>query len=92
MACFRTKNPNLGKFWMGQWTILVYLMAIWSIFGHLVYFTTIRSIGYTLRLFGIFCGRLVYFPHFGMLYQEKSDNPAYEGHCLGCEIDLNPSY
>jgi hypothetical protein len=37
----------------------------------LVYFMTIWSI---LLPFGIFCGHLVYFPSFGMLYQEKSGN------------------
>jgi hypothetical protein len=31
---------------------------------------------FILRPFGIFCGYLVYFPHFGMLHQEKSGNPA----------------
>jgi hypothetical protein len=56
-------------------------MVIWSI----------------LRPFGIFCGHLVYFiviwyifPRFGMLYQEKSGNPAFKvaqrplSLCLGC--------
>jgi hypothetical protein len=48
--------------------------------GHLAYFT---AIGYILLPLGIFCTHLVYFmviwyifPHFGMLYQEKSGNPA----------------
>jgi hypothetical protein len=46
---------------------LVYSMAIWSIslpfgifYSQLVYFVAV----------------LVYFPHFGMLYKEKSGNPA----------------
>jgi hypothetical protein len=67
MVCFQTKNPNLSKFW---WVllliILVYFMTIWSIlrpleicYGHLVYFVVIWYI----------------FPHFGILYQEKSGNP-----------------
>jgi hypothetical protein len=43
--------------------MLVYFMAIWSIF----------------RPFGIFYGTLVYFSHFGMLPQEKSGNPASGG-------------
>jgi hypothetical protein len=46
---FQTKNPNLGKSWrILQWKILVYFMAIWSIFcpfcifyGTLVYFVVI---------------------------------------------------
>jgi hypothetical protein len=63
MVCFQTKNPNLGKFWrVLQWKILVYLMV-----DHLCYFTEIGNI---LWPFGIF------FPRFGMLYQEKSGNPA----------------
>jgi hypothetical protein len=72
MAYFQTKNPNLGKLWRAlQWKMLVYFMAIWSI----------------LWLVGICCGQLVYFkvvwyifPHFGMLYHEKSGNPG----SLGC--------
>jgi hypothetical protein len=33
MANFQTKNPNLGKFWRDlRWKILVYFMAVWSIF------------------------------------------------------------
>jgi hypothetical protein len=42
-------------------------------YDHLVYFTAIGNI---LRPFGLFCGHLVYFPRFGMLYDEKSGNPA----------------
>jgi hypothetical protein len=38
----------------------------------LVSFTAIGNI---LWPFGIFCGHLVYFPRFGILYQEKSGNP-----------------
>jgi hypothetical protein len=52
-------------------------MAIWTIlgpfglfYGHLVYF---EGIWYILWLFGIFS------PVFGMLYQEKSGNPAVVG-------------
>jgi hypothetical protein len=33
------------------------------------------AIGNILWPFGIFCGNLVYFPHFGILDQEKSGNP-----------------
>jgi hypothetical protein len=39
---------------------------------HLVHFTAIGNI---LLPFGILCGHLVFFPRFGMLYQEKSGNP-----------------
>jgi hypothetical protein len=42
-------------------------------YGHLVHFMVIW---YILWTFGIFCGNLVYFPRFGILYQEKSVNPA----------------
>jgi hypothetical protein len=44
MVCFRTKNPNLGKFWrVLRWKMLVYFMDTWSI----------------LRSFDIFYGHLV---------------------------------
>jgi hypothetical protein len=33
------------------------------------------AIWYILWSFGTFCGHLVYFSHFGMLYREKSGNP-----------------
>jgi hypothetical protein len=63
---FQTKNLF---FRVLQWKMLVYFIAIWST---------------RLRL-GIFCGHLIYlwlfgmyFSRFGMLYQEKSGNPAPE--------------
>jgi uncharacterized Tic20 family protein len=70
MEYFQTKNPNLGKFQrFFQWKMLVYFMPIWSI----------------LLLFGKFCGHVVYFmviwyifSRFGMLYHEKSGNPAVD--------------
>jgi hypothetical protein len=72
MVVFKPKNPNLGKFWRTlEWKMLVYFMAIWSIlwpFGlfcsHLVYFVAIWFISWLL------------FSRFGMLYQNKSGNPA----------------
>jgi hypothetical protein len=65
MAKFQTKNPNLGRFWrVLQWKMLVYLMAIWSISANFVWH------------FGKFCGHLVYFPRFGILYHGKSGNPG----------------
>jgi hypothetical protein len=58
---YKQKNPNLGKFWKDLlWNMLVYFMVI----------------GSNLRPFGIFCGHLVYFSRFGMLYKEKSSNPG----------------
>jgi hypothetical protein len=56
-------NPNLGEFWGAlQWKILVYVK-------------TIRNM---LWPFGIFCDNSLYYPHFGILYQEKSGNPGQE--------------
>jgi hypothetical protein len=68
MVCFPNKNPNLDEFWRFlQWTILLYFMAIWSIF----------------RPFGIFYCTMVYFvvmwnvfTCFGILCHEKSGNPV----------------
>jgi hypothetical protein len=68
MVCFQTKNPNLGKFWNAwHWKILIYFMSISNI----------------LHTFGIFHGNLVHFVFiwyilsgFGIMYQEKSGNPA----------------
>jgi hypothetical protein len=68
MAYFQTKNSNLGKFWrVLQWKKLVSFMSIWSI----------------LMPFGTFCGHMLYFviiwyifSRFGMMYKEKSGNPA----------------
>jgi hypothetical protein len=52
MACFQTKNPDLGKFWrVLQWKMLVYFMAIWSI---LLPFGIFVAIWYILWLFGTF--------------------------------------
>jgi hypothetical protein len=65
---FQTKNPKLGKFRrVLQQKMLGYFMAIWSIlvpFG--IFCSTLVK----------FCGHLVYFSRFGMLYQEKSGNPG----------------
>jgi hypothetical protein len=60
MVCFQTKNPNLSILPILQWKMLVYFVAIRSI----------------LRPFGIFYGHLEYFSRFGVLYEEKSGNPA----------------
>jgi hypothetical protein len=53
------------------------------LYGHLEYFTTIWRI---LRPFGIFygnlfsfCGQLVQFSSFGILYKETSGNPGGGG-------------
>jgi hypothetical protein len=56
MACFQTKNPNLGKFWrVLQWKMFVYFMSIWSILWQLEIFN-----GHLL----VFCGHAVYFSPF----------------------------
>jgi hypothetical protein len=69
-VCFRTKNPNFGKFWrFFQWKMVVYFMETWSI----------------LQSFGIFYDHLVHFVFvwyiffcFGILYLEKSGNLAQQ--------------
>jgi hypothetical protein len=69
MVYFLTKNPNLGKFWRAlNWKMLIYCMATWNI----------------LLAFGIFCDHLEHFVFiwlifsgFGIMYQEKSGNPAF---------------
>jgi hypothetical protein len=70
MVCFQTKNPNFGKILRAlQWKILVSFMIIWSFsrpletfYGHLIYFVVIWYIS----------------RRSGILYQEKSGNPALE--------------
>jgi hypothetical protein len=68
MACFQTKNPNLGKiFRVSDWKMLIYFMAIWNI----------------LWIFGIFCDHSVHIvliwyilSYFGIMHlPEKSGNP-----------------
>jgi hypothetical protein len=69
MVYFHTKNRHLGIFsWSLEWKILICIMVIWNI----------------LRPFSIFYVHLVYFivnwymlSRFGILYQEKSGNPAW---------------
>jgi hypothetical protein len=63
MVCFQTKNPTLDKFWrVLQWKMSVYFIGTWTI----------------LRTFGHLVYFVVFFPHFGILYQEKSGNPALQ--------------
>jgi hypothetical protein len=60
MVCFQTKNPNLGKFWKAlEWKMLLYFMAIW----------------HSVWQFGIGCGHLVYYSHFGMFGPRKIWQP-----------------
>jgi hypothetical protein len=49
--------------------------VIYIFYDLLVHFADIRFI---LWQFGICCGNTLYYPNFGILYQEKSGNPAIE--------------
>jgi hypothetical protein len=54
MLSFRTKDPDLGKFWRAlDGKMLIYFMAIWNI----------------LRTFGIFYEHLVHFVFFRYIFQ-----------------------
>jgi hypothetical protein len=57
---------------------LYILEALWIenfgiFYDHLIYFVAICFI---LWQFGICCGHSLYYPHFGILYHEKSGNPG----------------
>jgi hypothetical protein len=74
MVCFQTKNPNLGKCLRGlDWKMFIYFMAIWTI----------------LWRFGIFYDHLVHFSGFGIMYQEKSGNPANKTFFCAVKIMLS---
>jgi hypothetical protein len=70
MVYFKTKNPNLGKFWEDlEWERLVNSMSFWNIlwplgifYGHLVIY--IVAICYVFHRFGTLC-------------QETSGNPDF---------------
>jgi hypothetical protein len=53
--------------------VIIAMENLGLFYDHVVYFTAIEHI---LWPFGIFCGHLVFFPRFGILYQEKSGNPG----------------
>jgi hypothetical protein len=77
MAYFKTKIPNLGKFWRDlQWTMLAHTLSIWS-----TYFT---AVCYIFRPFGRFCGYLVCI--FPVLVCCTKKNPAALLQC----ININP--
>jgi hypothetical protein len=69
MVYFQTQKPNLGKFCRAlQWKVMAYSMAIWCVFSRF---------GIDIFPFGHIFSRFdTCFPGFGMLYQEKSVNPA----------------
>jgi hypothetical protein len=68
MVSFHAKNPNLGKFWgVLDWKMLIHFKAICNtsptfdiFYDHMVHFVFIWNI----------------FSGFGIMYQEKSGNPA----------------
>jgi hypothetical protein len=67
MVYFQTKNSNLGKFWRAlKW-------KYWYIYGHMEY---ILTIWYIIWPFGNLVVFWYIFPLFGILYPEKSGNPA----------------
>jgi hypothetical protein len=61
-------NPNFGTF-------LKPLEHFDIFYDHMVYFVAICFI---LWQFGICYGNSLYYPHFGILHQEKSGNPGRE--------------
>jgi hypothetical protein len=74
---FSNQKSKFGKILEG-----LEMQDVGIFYGHLVHFTVFC---YILLTFGIVCGNLVYFYRFGILYQEKSGNPARE-HQIG-QID-----
>jgi hypothetical protein len=69
---FKPKNRNLGKFWREKFG----MKNVCLFYDHLEYLT---AIWYNLWPFGIVCGRLVYFSHFGMLVPRKIWQPCSGG-------------
>jgi hypothetical protein len=69
MVYFQTKKKKFLYIGLGMDTL-------WIFYGH---FGTFKSICCRLPPFGLFCGNCpyIYFPHFGMLEQEKSGNPGF---------------
>jgi hypothetical protein len=67
MVSFKTKNPNLGKFWRAlDLKMFTYFMAIWN---------SLQTFGDILWPFGIFCGNLVYFSPFWYFVPRKIWQP-----------------
>jgi hypothetical protein len=71
MVYFQTKNPICIKFGGSCYG------RCWYIYSHLAYFMAVWYMLLPFGIFyGIFGGHLIYFSHFGKLYQEKSGNPG----------------
>jgi hypothetical protein len=68
MVCFQTKNPDLSKLLEG-----LRMENVGIFYDHLKYF---MAIWYHLWPFGIVCGYLVYFSHFGMFGPRKIWQPC----------------
>jgi hypothetical protein len=65
MVYFQTKNPILGTFWRAlEWKMFLYFMITWNI---LLPFGLCN-----LCQFGVVCGHLVYFSHFGIFWTKKN--------------------
>jgi hypothetical protein len=78
MVYLQTKNSNRVKFWRAlEWKMLAYV-----IYGKLEYLT---PTGYTLWLFGILSGHLLYFSQDWYAVPRKSGNPI-AGHEI---VDIN---
>jgi hypothetical protein len=69
MVYFKTKNPNMGKFWRALKWIILWTFGIF--FGHWVYLHIVFPFGNVVVVWYIF-------PRFGILCQEKSGNPVLE--------------
>jgi hypothetical protein len=69
---FPNQTPSFGTFWKAfERIILISFMTIW--------YTYFVAICFTLCPFGILCcGHLIYYSHFGKLYQEKSGDTGSE--------------
>jgi hypothetical protein len=76
MVYFRTKNPNLGKFWRTlEWKMLVYFMVFWNILRTLGIFYAHLA---TLCSFGIFSPVLVYCVKKNLATLQMSQNSQRE--------------
>jgi hypothetical protein len=62
-------NQSFGTFWKAfELEILISFVTIWNSLWQFALFH--------VNMVPIRCGHLLYYPHFGILYREKSGNPA----------------